>query len=137
MAIKCAVVGLGMGYSHARGYAAQSDAKLVGVCDTDEKRARSVSTEFECKAYSDLGEMLKAETPDIVSIAVPNVLHAPLTIQALKAGAHVLCEKPMAMNAEEACKMLSASEEFGRRLMINFDLMTSPTFSSGKWILAC
>jgi len=120
MAIKCAVVGLGMGYSHARGYAAQSDAKLVGVCDTDEKRARSVSTEFECKAYSDLGEMLKAETPDIVSIAVPNVLHAPLTIQALKAGAHVLCEKPMAMNAEEACKMLSASEEFGRRLMINF-----------------
>lgn len=109
-----------MGYHHGKAYAAHPDASLVAVCDTDEKRCESAVAEFGCRTYSDLAEMLKAESPDVVSIAVPNVLHSPLTIQALEAGAHVLCEKPMAMSAEEAQTMLGAAEKAGRRLMINF-----------------
>ena len=58
------------------GYAAHPDAKLVAVCDPDEIRAQAAVTEFGCAAYSDMGEMLKAEAPDIVSIAVPNFLLA-------------------------------------------------------------
>jgi len=125
MAIKCAVVGLGMGYHHGKAYAAHPDAKLVAVCDTDEKRCKKAIDEFQCSAYADLDEMLKAEAPDIVSIAVPNVLHAPLTIQALQAGAHVLCEKPMAMSADEARTMLAAADKADRRLMINFSFRFS------------
>jgi predicted dehydrogenase len=56
----------------------------------------------------------------VVSIATPNKFHAPLTIAALEAGCHVLCEKPMAMSADEARAMLAAAEKAGKRLMINF-----------------
>jgi len=64
--------------------------------------------------------MLKKEKLDVVSIAVPNKFHKPLTLAAFKAGCHVLCEKPMAMNADEARKMLAASKKAEKRLMINF-----------------
>jgi predicted dehydrogenase len=56
----------------------------------------------------------------VVSIATPNKFHAPLTIAALKASCHVLCEKPMAMSADEARAMLAAAQEADKRLMINF-----------------
>ena len=125
MAIKCAVVGLGMGHAHARGFSTHPDAKLVAVCDTDASRAENVAAEFSCKGYTDLSALLDAEKPDVVSIAVPNAFHAALTIQALKAGSHVLCEKPMAMNAEEARTMQAVAVETGKRLMINFSFRFS------------
>jgi predicted dehydrogenase len=61
-----------------------------------------------------------------VSIATPNAFHAPLTIAALKAGLHVLCEKPMAMTVKEAEKMQAAAEKAGKNLMINFSYRFSP-----------
>lgn len=71
--------------------------------------------------------MLKSEALDVVAIATPNDLHKPLTIAALEAGCHVLCEKPMATNAREAQAMLDASERMGKRLMINFSYRFSKT----------
>jgi predicted dehydrogenase len=56
----------------------------------------------------------------VVSVATPNKFHMPLTVEALEAGCHVLCEKPMALSAAEARRMLDAAERAGRRLMINF-----------------
>jgi predicted dehydrogenase len=126
MTITCAVIGLGMGRGHAQAYKAHPDAKLVAVVDTDAKRAKAAEAEFGCTAYADVAEMLAAARPDVVSIATPNVFHAPLTIQALEAGAHVLCEKPMAMNAAEGRAMLAAAEKAKRRLMINFSYRFSP-----------
>ena len=68
-----------------------------------------------------LGEqMLQEESLDIVSVAAPNSLHKPLTLAALEAGCHVLCEKPMALNAAEAWAMLATANTVGKRLMINF-----------------
>jgi predicted dehydrogenase len=64
--------------------------------------------------------MLQEEKLDIVSIATPNKFHAPLTVAALEAGNHVLCEKPMAMSADEARAMLAAARKAGKRLMVNF-----------------
>lgn len=125
MAIKCAVVGLGMGRAHAGVFAHHPDARLVAVCDQNATMAEQAASEWHCNAYSDLADLLKAETPDIVSIVTPNALHASMTIQALKAGAHVLCEKPMAMSAPEARTMLAAAREANRRLMINFSFRFS------------
>lgn len=109
-----------MGYAHAREFAAHPNAQLIAVCDKDGARVASVASEFGCKPFSDLAELLESEKPDVVSIATPNALHHQLAIQALKAGAHVLCEKPMAMNAAEAREMAEVAKAANRRLMINF-----------------
>ena len=63
--------------------------------------------------------MLATESLDVFSVATPNHTHMPLTIAALEAGTHVLCEKPMAMNAQEACFILAAARANDRRLMIS------------------
>jgi len=119
--LKMGVIGLGMGRGHARGYHGHPRAELVAVCDPDEVRAREVQAELDVpRVYADAADMLKREDLDAVSIAVPNKLHAPLTIQALKKGLHVLCEKPMAMTVREAQRMQAAAEAAGRNLMINF-----------------
>ncbi|MCX7806961.1 MAG: Gfo/Idh/MocA family oxidoreductase, partial [Planctomycetota bacterium] len=70
--------------------------------------------------YTSAEDMLAKEHLDAVSIATPNKFHAPLTLAAIAAGCHVLCEKPMAMNAVEAREMLDAAQKAGKRLMINF-----------------
>jgi predicted dehydrogenase len=64
--------------------------------------------------------MLKKVKPDAVSVCTPNGLHAPATIAALKAGAHVMVEKPLAMNAREGKRMLDAAERYGKKLIIGF-----------------
>jgi predicted dehydrogenase len=126
MNLTCAVIGLGMGRGHAQAYHNNPHATLVAVVDLDAKRCQDAVKEYGCKAYADVTEMLRVEKPDLVSIATPNVFHAPLAIQAFAAGAHVLCEKPMAMNAEEGRSMLAAAKKAGRRLMINFSYRFSP-----------
>src|SRR5688500_1826552 len=77
--------------------------ELIAACDVLEERAQGCVSEFgAAKAYPDFEEMLKSEQLDIVDICTQNRLHAPMTIAGLEAGAHVLVEKPMAMNVAEA-----------------------------------
>ena len=68
-------------------------------------------------AFTSYHELL-ALGPDLVSVCLPNFLHAPVTVDALDAGAHVLCEKPMALNAAQARDMVAASNRNDRNLMI-------------------
>jgi predicted dehydrogenase len=97
------------------------------VTDLDPDRLKAVAEEFQIPGrYSSAADMLAREKLDIVSVCVPNKLHKELTIQALKAGCHVLCEKPMAINAAEAGEMLAAARKAGRRLMINFSYRFTP-----------
>ncbi len=114
-----AVVGLGMGKGHARAFAASERAELTAVCDKDPSRFERVS-EFDVRTYTDFDEMLRKEKPEVVAIALPNFLHAPFAIKALKAGAHVLVEKPMAMNAKECGQMLSEAKKRRRLLCVGF-----------------
>lgn len=138
--VKVGVIGLGMGQAHLRGYEAGPRAKVVGVCDIDEERMAEVLEEREgIAAYTDYAELLAREDLQAVSIALPNFLHAPVTIDALEAGKHVLCEKPMAMNAEEARRMKRTAEEAGLKLMLHFNMrfMTTaatvrPLMEAGK-----
>lgn len=124
--LKCAVVGLGIGQMHVDQYQHCPDAELVAICDIDPVRLHAVGDKFHVdKRYESITEMLAAEKPDVVSIAVPNHLHKPLTIEALEAGCHVLCEKPMAMNAEEAEEMVKTAKRMKKRLMIDFSYRTS------------
>jgi len=118
---RVAVVGLGMGRGHARAAAENRKADLIALCDIDQEKLERHCTELEVpNGYTDYKKMLRAERLDIVSVSLPNYLHKPVTVAALNAGAHVICEKPMAMNTREAEQMLAVARRTRRKLMINF-----------------
>lgn len=130
--LRCGVIGLGMGKGHVRAYQAHPDAEVVAIADPDEKRLQAVGDEFKvAQRYADPLEMLAKAKLDVVSIATPNKFHLPLALAAFQAGCHVLCEKPMAMNAAEGRRMIAASKRARRRLMINF----SYRFTEQAWAL--
>ena len=116
------IIGLGMGKYHLRNYQAYERCEVVAICDNNESLLRSISKEFNVPhVYSSIDEMLDAPLNlNGVSVALPNYLHAPVTMKALKKGLHVLCEKPMAMNAQEAESMLVEARKDKKKLMINF-----------------
>jgi predicted dehydrogenase len=119
--IRVGVIGLGMGRHHVAGYQTHPQAEVIAIADLDPERLAEHGEKYGVdKRYTSGEEMLTQEQFDVVSIATPNKFHKPLTIAALKAGCHVLCEKPMAMNAGEAREMLAAAEKAGKRIMINF-----------------
>ena len=119
--LRVGVIGLGMGRHHIAGYQTHPQAEVVAVAEPDAARLKEIGDKFSVpNRYASAEEMLAQEQLDIVSIATPNKFHHSLTLAAFKAGCHVLCEKPMAMNAAEARAMLAASKAAGKRLMINF-----------------
>ena len=119
--LRCGVIGLGVGKTHIKGYRTHPNAEVVAIADPDLVRLEAVGEEYGVPGrYASAADMLKAENLDVVSVATPNKFHKPLTLAALRAGCHVLCEKPMAMSAAEGRAMIAAAEKAGRRLMINF-----------------
>lgn len=125
--LRIGVVGLGMGRAHINGYKEHPNAEVVAIADADKVRLEKTAQELGiAKCYVSALEMFKKEQLDVVSIAVPNKFHKALTIAALESGAHVLCEKPMAMNAAEAEAMLAVSKRTKKRLGINFSFRFTP-----------
>ena len=119
--IRVGVVGLGIGRHHIRGYQSHPAAEVVAIADLDEARLASVGAEYGIEGrYGSAEEMLAVAELDVVSVATPNKFHKPISVEALEAGCHVLCEKPMAMNADEGREMLAAAQKAGKRLMIDF-----------------
>ena len=94
--------------------------ELVGVCDIVPERAQSVSREYGAPAFGTLTEMLAETRPEVVSITTFPDTHRELTLRALAAGCHVLCEKPVAMGTGEAAHMVGAAEEAGLLLSVCF-----------------
>lgn len=92
---------------------------LVALVDPKPGRAEEVAAQFgKPKTFTDHRAMLAAIKPDVVIVGTPNAVHAPQTIDALDAGAHVLVEKPMAGTLAEAEAMIAAAERNGRKLMV-------------------
>jgi len=120
--IKVGIIGTGgISSVHIPGYKALDNVELYAACDIDEEKVKKVAEKHNIKhVFTDYNEMLKLEELDAVSVCTWNSVHAPASIAALKAGKHVLCEKPMAMNTKEAEEMLKVSKETGKLLMIGF-----------------
>jgi predicted dehydrogenase len=121
---KAAVIGLGVGVAHAKGYIANPNAELIAVCDIDPVRLRERGDMLGVPRgmqFFDYTEMLKLLDLEVVSVALPNHLHAPVTIAALNAGKNVLCEKPLACSASETAAMVSEACRTGRKLMVCFN----------------
>ena len=90
---------------------------LKAVCDIDKEKADAMALKYNATPYYSIDEMLRAETGlDVISICSPNGLHAEHAIKGLKAGFHVLCEKPMALTASDCGEMIKAGERTNKRL---------------------
>lgn len=107
---------------HIPEYADNKDCELYGFYNPTRSRAEDMAKKYGGKVYDTPEELLSDPDIDAVSVCAANYAHAELTIKALKAGKHVLCEKPMAMNAAEAEQMIAAAKKNDRLLMIGFVL---------------
>ncbi|HHX41178.1 MAG TPA: Gfo/Idh/MocA family oxidoreductase [Armatimonadetes bacterium] len=114
---------------------ANPDCTLVAVCDANAARVKEVAAKNDVKGYTDYKQMLEAEKLDAVVVCGPNTLHAQQTLDALKAGCHVLCEKPMATTREEARAMIDAAAKAGKNLMIGHNQRLMPPHVCAKEIL--
>ncbi len=116
--MKIALVGVGgMGSVHFNIYKGMKDIELVALCDIRLDMLKEKAGDLPVRLYADIDEMLAAEKPDMVDICTPTYLHVEMAIKAMEAGAHVLSEKPMALNGEETDKLLEAIKKTGKRYM--------------------
>jgi predicted dehydrogenase len=119
--LRVGVIGLGMGRHHITGYLNHPGAQVAAISDVSEDRLAEIGEKYSIASrYLSAEEMLEKENLDVVSVVTPNKYHHGLTLAAFEAGCHVLCEKPMAMNSQEAKEMIDASLRARKRLMINF-----------------
>ncbi len=103
---------------HLPEYAAREDVRVWGLYDLNQERTRALAEQYHAKAYAAYEEMLADPQLDAVSVCAANAFHAEMTIAALKAGKHVLCEKPMATTLEDCEAMVQAARDSGKTLMI-------------------
>lgn len=103
---------------HIPEYLENPDVEVVGYYDWNADRAAELADKFGGKAYSTEDELLAESEIDAVSVCVANNAHAKVTIKALNAGKHVLCEKPMAVTLDECLDMVSAAKNNRKYLMI-------------------
>jgi len=105
--------------AHMPGYAALADCEMLAVADISEAARNSAAAKFNVPhKFKDWKDLLKIEEIDAVSVCTPNTYHFQPTIDALKASKHVLVEKPMAVSAAEAKKMLQTARKLGLKLMV-------------------
>lgn len=118
--IRVGVIGCGSiaRHRHLPEYNSNPNVEIVAVSDRVEERASEIASLYNATVYTNYEELLKDKTIDAVSVCLPNALHAPVSIAALNAGKHVLCEKPMATSTSEAEAMIAAAKENNVQLMI-------------------
>lgn len=117
--LKIGIIGCGKiaRVRHIPEYAENPNCELVAFYNRTFDIAKLCEKEFGGKAYDSIEGLLNSDV-DAVSVCVPNKYHAEVTIQALKAGKHVLCEKPMATTLEDSLEMVKVARETGKVLMI-------------------
>jgi len=109
MSIRCAVIGVGyLGKFHAQKYAALPNAELVAVVDSNQQSAEQLAKELDCRACSDLHEIL--DDVDAVSIVAPTTLHHKMAAECLRRGIHVLVEKPITTTLKEADELIELAQ---------------------------
>ena len=123
--LKIGIIGCGgiANGKHLPALKAINRADIVAFCDLIPEKAEKAAKEYgtpDAKVYTDYKELLKDESIDVCYVLTPNRSHAPISIDAMKAGKHVMCEKPMAKTAEDARAMVQTAKETGKKLTIGY-----------------
>lgn len=135
--LRCAIVGTGaIANAHAKAVAAYPRASVVAVTDLNRESAERFASAWGVPAvYGSLDELLAAEKPDVVHVCTPPVAHAEQSITALKAGAHVIVEKPPAPSLDELDAMRAAATGAGRQLAVVFQQRTGTAAAHARQLL--
>ena len=113
---------------HARAITNLGEAELVACCDIIPERAENLAADFGIsRFYTDHHELLASDEVDAVCVCTPSGLHAPVTIDAAKAGKHVMCEKPVEITLAKIDAMVTACRDAGVKLGVIFQRRTLPT----------
>ncbi|MFY0598035.1 MAG: Gfo/Idh/MocA family oxidoreductase [Cyclobacteriaceae bacterium] len=129
------IVGCGRIASRHAGHISRL-GNLVAVCDVKSERAEELGKLYQAKAYSKFSNLLiNHPEVDVISVCTPNGLHAEHSIQALREGFHVLCEKPMAISVYDCGEMIKAAESANKRLFIVKQNRFNPAISELKKVL--
>lgn len=117
--VRFAVIGCGrIAPKHAESIVALPEAELVAVCDIVPEKAQAFAEKYGAKPYTSYEEMLAKEDIEVVTIATPSDLHAPIGIAAAKSGRHVMVEKPMAMTLKSADELIKTCKDNGVKLEV-------------------
>lgn len=132
-----AVIGAGaIGLDHIRSFQQHPAARVVALAEVSPARGRAAADEFGIETWvTDYQSLLTRSDIDVVSIALPNFLHASVGIEALKAGKHVMVDKPMATNARDAAKLIATAKQKRRRLMVGQNMRFSPEVQTAKHLI--
>ena len=120
---------------HIPEYAANPDAKLLGFYDINLERAKELADQYGGTAYETVEQLLANPEIAAVSVCAANFAHAELTIAALNAGKHVLCEKPMATTLAECEAMVEAAKKNGKYLMIGHNQRLAKAHATAKELI--
>lgn len=123
--VKVAIIGCGgiANGKHMPSLTKLDNVELVAFCDIIEEKAVEAVKKYgtgSAKVYTDYKELLKDKSIDVVHVCTPNRSHSFITVDALEAGKHVMCEKPMAKTAADARKMLEAAKRTGKKLSVAY-----------------
>ncbi len=138
--LKVCVIGMGpIGNLHARIYQEDPLVELAGVCDIVPERAKAAAQRFHVPAYASAREMLAAIRPDLCSVTTGGYEyssdHYEPTIQALEAGCHVLCEKPICNDVDRAREMVATAKRLGRCFGVDFNHRFTPAARTAeRWL---
>ena len=129
--VKVGIIGCGgiANGKHMPSLAAIPNVQMVAFCDIIEEKAVKAAEKFgtpDAKVYTDYKELLKDPEIEVVHVLTPNKEHADISIDALYAGKHVMCEKPMAKSADDARRMVAAAEYTGKKLTIGYQHRQKP-----------
>ena len=117
--VKFGILGCGtIANIHADAISRINEAVLVGVADNNYEFAQRFAEKNGVKAYASYNEMLSDKEIDVICVCTPSCFHAENAIDALKSGKHVVLEKPMALNVDDADKLICACEKYGKLLTV-------------------
>lgn len=135
--LKVGIIGCGSIAKQRHGYEYfhNADVQIKGFYDLIAARAQALADLYGGSVYTDVDAMLADPEIDAVSVCMANAFHAEISIKALKAGKHVLCEKPMAVTMEQCEAMAAAARESGKRLMIGHNQRLAPAHRKAKELL--
>ena len=135
--VKVGIIGCGgiANGKHMPSLKAIPNVEMVAFCDIIEERAVKAAADYgtaDAKVYTDYKELLKDESIEVVHVLTPNLEHADITVDALYAGKHVMCEKPMAKTAADAQRMYDAAKATGKKLTIGYQHRQKPQTQFAK-----
>lgn len=134
--VNIAIIGGGaFSHTHIEGALASHNVNLVCVCEKDEEKAQALREQYKIKVINDMEEIFADPTIAGVTLPLPDQVHCEVSVKAMRAGKHVLCEKPMSLKLDECKEMIKVSKETGKFLMVGQICRFTPAFVRTKELI--